>query len=609
MAPSPLRLVIQPSGRVVEAHKGDRLLDVIREMGILLEAICGGAGECGKCRVVVSPPSAVEETGTPSRVGPSPEERAQGYVLACRVRLVGDCTVTVPIESRIVAPKILVPTLIGRDELDPAVRAFPISVDGDPFSVGVSVRLDGYRGPRPRIDPDLLERLHASNGDCWGIVHEDGGAARLLRAGRSPGSLYGLAVDLGTTTVVGALVDLATGRVTATGAALNRQITWGEELLTRCAFGRKPAGREILRRAAAESIEKVLLAATAEAGVDPADVFEIVLAGNTVMTWIAAGRDPAPLELVDAPIDRRYIRFDADELGLPVPTGTPVTCLPAISRFVGGDVVGDMLTAGICASDEISLLVDLGTNGEIVLGCAEWRACTSCASGPAFEGGGCSSGMRAMDGVIDRVSFDPETGAIGWNTIGDGRPRGLCGSGIIDVAYAMFRAGVLDFMGRLVEGAPGVRCGRDGLEFVLVPADESATGREIAVTEQDMAYLMDSKAAVLGAIAVLLDRYRVRPADVRHLYLAGAFGAYADLASVSGFGILPRLPSVEVHALGNGSLTGAYAALVSRARRREGEACAASTAYIDLLVDPAFIEAYTTALQIPGRADLFAIEP
>lgn len=608
MDPPSLTLVVQPSGRVVEARPGDLLLDVVRDAGILLEAICGGAGECGKCRVVVTPPEAVEETGGPVRHALPPEDRARGYVLACRARVVADCTVTVPVESRIVAPKILMPALVGEGELDPSVRAYPVSVEADPFSISASVRLAGYRGPRPRVDPELLDRLRASTGDCWGVVHEDGGSARLLLARRTPGPLYGFAVDLGTTTVVGALMDLATGRVAATGAALNRQITWGEELLTRCALGRKEAGRGILRRAAGESIDLVVRAATAEAGVSPNDVAEVVLAGNTVMTWLVAGRDPSPLELVDTPIDRGFVRFDAGELGLSLPPGTPVTCLPAISRFVGGDVVGDLLTAGLCASDEVSLLVDLGTNGEIVLGCAEWRACTSCASGPAFEGGGCSSGMRAMDGAIERVSFDPDKEAIGWSAIGGAPPRGLCGSGIIDAAYAMFRAGVLDFTGRLVEGAPGVRRGRDGLEFVLVPAEETATGRAVTVTEQDMTYLMDSKAAVLGAVAVLLDRYRVRPADVRHLYLAGAFGAYADLASVSGFGILPRLPNAAVHALGNGSLAGAYAALLSRARRREAEDCAASTAYIDLLVDPAFVEAYTAALQIPGPARLFANE-
>jgi len=608
MDPASLTLVVQPSGQVVAAQPGDLLLDLVRGTGLILESVCGGAGECGKCRVVVTPPDAVGEVDGFCRHAPTPEDRALGYVLACRARILADCTVTVPVESRIVAPKILMPALADRGELDPAVRAYPVSVETDPFSIGASVRLEGYRGPRPRLDPALIDRLRRSTTGCWGIVHEDDGGARLLRATKSPGPLYGLAIDLGTTTVVGALVDLATGRVAATGAVLNRQITWGEELLTRCAFGRKETGRATLRRAAAESIDLVVQAAMTGAGVEPAAIAEIVLAGNTVMTWLAAGRDPSPLELVDAPIDRGFVRFDAGELGLSVPPDTPVTCLPAISRFVGGDVVGDLLTAGLCSSDEVSLLVDLGTNGEIVLGCAEWRACTSCASGPAFEGGGCSSGMRAMDGAIERVSFDSATGAIGWSAIGSGLPRGLCGSGIIDAAYAMYRAGVLDFTGKLVEGAPGVRRGRGGLEFVLVPASETATGRAITVTEQDMAYLMDSKAAVLGAVAVLLDRYRVRPAEIRHLYLAGAFGTYADLASISGFGILPLLPNATVHALGNGSLAGAYAVLVSRALRREALACAASTAYIDLLVDPSFVEAYTAALQIPGPAKLFANE-
>lgn len=581
------------------------MLDIAREAGIVFEAICGGAGECGKCRVVVDPPDAVEMIGEPGRSAPSPGERAQGYVLACRSRVVGNCTMTVPVESRIIAPKILIPDQIDPCDLDPAVRAYRVSVGSDPFAVGSSVRLEDYHGPRPRIDREVFERLRNRGGDCWGIVHSDGERARIFRVTREPGRKIGLAVDLGTTTVVGVLVDLETGRVIGTGAALNRQITWGEELLTRCAFGRAEAGCATLRRAAGESIGLVLMGAAEQAGLEPGEVAEVVLAGNTVMTWLVAGRNPSPLELVDAPIDRDIVRFPAGELGLPLDPATPVTCLPSISRFVGGDVVGDMLTAGLCRGEEVSLLVDLGTNGEIVLGCAEWRACTSCASGPAFEGGGISSGMRAMEGAIERVSYDPDARAISWFTIGGGAPRGICGSGIIDAAFAMYRAGVLDFTGRLVEGAPGVRRNAEGLEFVLVPEDGSATGRAITVTERDMTYLMDSKAAVLGAVKVLLDRYRIGTADIRHLYLAGAFGAYADLESVVGFGILPRLPNAEVHAIGNGSLAGAYSVLVSRARRREAADCAESTAYIDLLVDPAFVETYTAALQIPGPPSLF----
>jgi uncharacterized 2Fe-2S/4Fe-4S cluster protein (DUF4445 family) len=608
MADRPLTVVLEPSGTVVEARSGDRLLDLTRSAGLALEAVCGGAGECGKCRVYATPPDAVEETGSPCRHAPTPEERAAGCVLACRALLRADCTLSVPAESRIVAPKILVPDLSAPGALDPAVREYPVTVEADPFGIGASIRLEGYAGPRPAIGPALLHRLQRAGRDCHAVVHADGGAARVLAAERAPGPLLGLAVDLGTTTVVGAIIDLETGAVLATAAALNRQITWGEELLTRIAFGRKEPGRAVLRRAAAESIESVIREAARAAGVATERIAEVVLAGNTVMTWLAAGRDPAPLELVDAAVDRATVRFPAAELGLPVMPNATVTCLPAISRFVGGDVVGDLLTAGLCAADEVSLLVDLGTNGEIVLGCAEWRACTSCASGPAFEGGGCSSGMRAMAGAIEAVAIDPATGEAACRVIGGELPRGCCGSGLIDAAYTMFRAGILDRTGHLVEGAPGVREGTEGLEYVLVPAEQTATERAIAITERDMAYLMDSKAAVLGAVQVLLDRYLVRPGDVRHLYLAGAFGAFADLESVFGFGILPRLPNTTVTPIGNGSLSGAYAALLSRKRRREGEACAASTAYIDLLVDPAFVEAYTAALQIPGTARLFPQE-
>jgi uncharacterized 2Fe-2S/4Fe-4S cluster protein (DUF4445 family) len=608
MCTDPLTILVQPAERSVQGRSGEVLLDLLRSAGIDLEAVCGGAGECGKCRVVVSPVEAVEPTGGATRHTLSPDDRANGYVLACRTRAVADCVVTIPVESRIIAPKILITELEGLEEIDPAVRFHPVEVEVDPFSFGASVRLKGYTGLRPNMDRAQLERLRSPGPECWALVYHDGGRAQVLEVERSRHPIYGLAVDLGTTTVVGAIVDLATGRVVATGAALNRQITWGEELLTRCAFGRSTSGRQTLRQAAASSIDQVVRTITTDAGIPPEWIVEVVIAGNTVMTWLAGGRDPSPLELADAPIDRDFVRFESDELGLSLRPSTPIVCLPAISRFVGGDVVGDMLTAGICRSDEISLLVDLGTNGEIVLGCAEWRACTSCASGPAFEGGGISSGIRAMDGAIERVLIDPGTGSVELGVIGGGRARGCCGSGIIDAAYAMYRAGILDFSGHLVEGAPGVREGPEGLEFVLVPASQSATGRDLAITARDLTYLMDSKAAVLGAVAVLLDRYRVRPEDVRHLYLAGAFGAFADLASVHGFGILPRFPNAAVRGIGNGSLAGAYAALVSRARRREASACAESTAYIDLLVDPAFVEAYTAALTIPGRPDLFPIE-
>jgi uncharacterized 2Fe-2S/4Fe-4S cluster protein (DUF4445 family) len=256
-------------------------------------------------------------------------------------------------------------------------------------------------------------------------------------------------------------------------------------------------------------------------------------------------------------------------------------------------------------SEELSLLVDLGTNGEMIIGNADWLASVSCASGPAFEGAGITSGMRAMRGAIEHITIDPETGAAAWTTIGGQRPRGICGSGIIDAAAGMAAAGILDFTGRLVEGKPGVVEGENGLTYVLVPKNQSETGRDIVLTSQDMVYLMDSKAAACGAIGVLLKKYRIRPEDIRHVYLAGAFGAYTDLGSITRFGIIPRFINAEFHPIGNGSLAGAAATLLSEGKRKEAGTIAEKMVYIDLLVDVDFIEEYTAALYIPGKKEYF----
>jgi len=323
------------------------------------------------------------------------------------------------------------------------------------------------------------------------------------------------------------------------------------------------------------------------------------------MQYLFSGRDPRGLEMVDAVIDRRPIVKKARDLGLHVNPEAYIYCLPNVSRFVGGDAVGDVIVSTMHRSGDISLLIDLGTNGEIIMGNDVWLASVSCASGPAFEGGGIGHGMRAMRGAIEHVTIDPKTGTASCVTIGNEPPRGLCGSGIIDAAAEMAAAGILDFTGKLVEGKPNVRPGEHGLEYVLVPKDQSGTGRDIVLSARDMMYLMDSKAAVCGAIGVLMKKYRVRVEDVRHLYLAGAFGSYTDSRNLIRFGIIPNFFNAEVYPLGNGSLAGAAAALVSTERRKEAEAVAEKMVYIDLLVDVDFIEEYTAALYIPGKKELF----
>jgi uncharacterized 2Fe-2S/4Fe-4S cluster protein (DUF4445 family) len=350
-----------------------------------------------------------------------------------------------------------------------------------------------------------------------------------------------------------------------------------------------------------EVIEK-LIAAT---GISVTSINDVCIAGNTVMHYLFLGRDPSILEIANCEIPREPVILKAHTAGLLANPDAHVWCLPDVSRFIGGDAVGDVVASGLHLSANLSLRVDLGTNGEVIVGSHDWLASVSCASGPAFEGAGITCGMRAMRGAIDHVSIDPTSGEITFTTISHELPRGICGSGIIDAAAAMVTAGILDFSGRIVEGKPGVRPGAEGPEFVLVPRDRTATGRDIIITRQDLAYLMDSKAAACGAIGVLMKKYRLSINDFRHVYLAGGFGEYADRDKLVTFGIIPAFPHAEFHAIGNGSLSGACAALLSTDKRIELQKIARMMVYIDLLVDADFIEEYTAALYIPGKKEYF----
>ncbi len=424
--------------------------------------------------------------------------------------------------------------------------------------------------------------------------------------GDARSQLFGIAIDLGTTTVAGVLVNLTTGSVLAEASALNRQITYGEELLTRIAYARKPDGQKHLQQAAVESINEVIGKLAVTAGVPASSVLDICIAGNTVMSYLLLGQDSRGLDQPNPGISRKPVITRARTLNLDIDPGACVYILPPVSRFVGGDVVGDVIAGGIPAMQELSLLIDLGTNGEIVLGNADWLSSVSCASGPAFEGAGISSGMRAMRGAIDHVSIDPDTCRISFTTIQAELPRGICGSGIIDAAAAMVAAGILDFTGKLVDSKPGVRMGEEGPEFILVPREKTGTGRDICITARDMTYLMDSKAAVCGAIGVLLKKYRVGVRDIRHVFLAGAFGAFSDIRKVVAFGIIPDFINAQFHGIGNGSLAGALGCLLSQDMRIKAQDIGRQLVYIDLLIDADFIEEYTAALHIPGKKEYFS---
>jgi uncharacterized 2Fe-2S/4Fe-4S cluster protein (DUF4445 family) len=326
------------------------------------------------------------------------------------------------------------------------------------------------------------------------------------------------------------------------------------------------------------------------------------------MNHLLAGIDVDYLWFVDAndKVPRSPVIKKAKELGLHTNPEAHVYCLPNVSRFLGGDAIGDVVASGMYDSDEISLFVDMGTNGEIIFGNKDWLVSCSVASGPAFEGAGVRFGMRAMRGAIEHVKINPESLEAEYTVIGNKRPRGICGSGIIDAAAEMFHVGILDFRGKIVAGrTPLVRKGRDGLEYVIAPAEKTAIGRDIVITQRDMDYLMDSKGAALGGIMVLMKKFNFSIYDVKNFYLAGAFGAYTDLRNATKLGIFPEFPNAKIRPIGNGSLSGAYTTLLSMKKRDHANAIAKNILYIDLLADVMFAETYSEAIYIPGPKELF----
>ncbi len=607
-----VKIFFDPMSKEIEVKRGALLLDAIREAGIRIESICGGKGECGKCRVILNK-GEVSRLSTKSEKFLSPQEISEGYRLACQIRVLGDSEFTVPVESLVTSPKILISTKMVIDRLDPASKRYLVTLLPTRGDEQHSIKLEGYSGPTPKVSEEIYDNLLL-------MEPEQPITATLSRTNTPPeiiniesgdrtSSNYGLAIDVGTTTIVVLLFDLTSGQVLGEASALNKQITYGETLLARIAFSRKAhGGLQKLQRAVVQSINDLLDRLTSNAGIKNEEITSISVGGNTVMNHLLAGIDVDYLWYVDAndKVSRGPIIKKAKDIGLHTNPEAYVYCLPNVSRFLGGDATGDVIASGMYNSDEISLLVDMGTNGEIILGSKNWLVSCSVASGPAFEGAGVRFGMRGMQGGIEHVKIDPESFEAEYTVIGNTLPKGICGSGIIDAAAEMFSVGILDFRGKIVEGrTPLVRKGRDGLEYVVVPAEKTAISRDIVITQRDMDYIMDSKGATCGGIMVLMRKFKLSIYDVKNFYLAGAFGTYTDLRNATKLGIFPEFPNAKTRPIGNGSLSGAYVTLLSMTKRDEANAIARNMLYVDLLVDVMFAETYSESIYIPGPKELF----
>lgn len=570
-----------PSGKRADVDKGKTILSAAQEIGEGIRSLCGGKGSCGKCLVVVKK----GEVEILSQEAHEKFVKEEGYYLACQTAVAGDVEVFIPPESRLEKQQILSDFFTSEKDFNPYVR---LEFCRDAFlSEVISDR--GYR---------LVCSVSEDEGDFTLVVRNN----EVIDVIGGDDEAYGLAIDVGTTTLVAALVSLKDGRVVNIASDYNGQIIYGEEVLSRVEFARsRKDGLKLLQKAVVESINR-LIERLLEGYSSPDRIYDVVAAGNTLMTHFLLGKDVEYLfSSPDARVDRKGYSVDAASVGLNVNSSAKLYCLPPVGRFVGGDIVGDVLAARIVDSATISLMVDLGTNGEIVIGSEGWAMATSVASGPAFEGYEIKHGSRAVEGAIDHVEIRGDE-AI-YTVIGNKKPRSICGSGLIDLLAELFKNGIVDAQGTLRKH-PRVIETEDGREFVVVDSAESATSKPITITEKDIETLIKSKAAVCAGIAVLTKKAGLRMEEIDEFYIAGAFGYYINFENAVTIGLFPEMKA-KVRQIGNGSLAGAYLALTSQRKRKLADTLANVFAYFDLSTDADFIDEYRSALALPGKPELF----
>ncbi|MFP4036252.1 MAG: ASKHA domain-containing protein [Desulfobacteraceae bacterium] len=435
------------------------------------------------------------------------------------------------------------------------------------------------------------------------VAAEEEGLWRLvdLRP-RNEAGLLGLAVDLGTSTVVARLMDLEGREVQGESVFLNPQAEYGEDVLSRIHFASQDGGLETLRRCLLDELNGEIKKLAEAAGVPPGRLAGAAMAGNTTMTHLFLGLNPFWLcrEPYIPAVNRLGI-LRAGEVGLDINEHAPVLVFPNVGSYFGGDLIAGILASGMDLKEEVSILVDVGTNAEVVLGNKDWLMACAGAAGPALEGGVAQMGMMAGPGVIDRVRVDRDTKALDIHTIGGAPPVGICGSGLIDLVGGLFLAGMLDIRGKFVPGACEDRLkDEDGIPcFVVVPADESGTGRELTLCQPDLDSLIRSKAAMYTILTTVSNMVNMKPTGFSRFYVAGTFGSYIDPRSAIVLGMLPDLPLDRYESLGNTSLEGAAAALMDKDVRDRIDRIRERITYIELNVNQEFMNLFSAAKFIP----------
>ncbi len=628
--------IFQPSGRRGYIDEGKTIKEASRELGVDIEGICGDKATCGKCKIrleegvfekygIESRMEHLSPIGETERKFLNTQQERDGYRLACQTRLRGDIVVFVPEESRAGKQIVRKGATERAINLKPAVRKYyvemtPPALD-DPLgdwerlqaALNKSFDLDNLT-----IDYQTLLSLQKviRQGD-WKATVSVWRDREVIKI--EPGIVaasYGLAVDIGTTTVAGYLCDLTSGEIAATESMMNPQVSYGEDVMSRITYTvTNKDGLEHMNQTIIRGLNQIAGRAAARAGIKRRDIVDMTIVGNTCMHHIFLNIDPQHIGRAPFPPSLHHsLDIKAHDLGLKISPGAYVHVLPIEAGFVGADNIGVLIAEEPYNQDDLALIIDIGTNGELVLGNRDRLVSSSCATGPAFEGAHIKHGMRAAPGAIEKIEIDPDSREVRFKVIGKAdwnadlevvEAKGICGSGIIDAIAQMFKTGIIQYNGRFNTNleTPRLRITDDGPEFVIAWTDETSIGQDIVVCQQDVRAVQLAKGAMYAGAKIMMSHLGIETLD--KVILAGAFGSYIDKESAATIGLFPDCALENVYAVGNAAGDGARIALLNVDKRREADEIARKVEYIELTVEPNFDKIFSQAMWFPHMKDTF----
>lgn len=622
------KVTFKPYDLTVEVQEGENLLRAALTAGVHINASCGGAGVCGKCRIILEE-GALECSPTTLL---SQEEWDLGYRQACQ------CSVTTAVVVRIPPESLLDKKTITRRKAGISLRPAPIDIAAlreqglydpafqkkflrlPPASLSDNVcdltRLENglhrrYGLNNLTLDFLLLRKLaKVMREDNFQVTATLDFAQRRSRnprlvdieSGDTTGRHYALAVDIGTTTVWAQLLDLARGEIIGQAADYNGQMSYGDDVISRIVYSQKEGGLETLQKAVVATLNNIIKGLLKRHNLPVEDISHMTLAGNTTMTHLFYAIDPKYIRLTPyTPTACHIPPMRARHLGLELPEHVFIYTVSSVSSYVGGDIVAGVLASGIYKESKLTLYIDIGTNGEIVIGNQEWLACAACSAGPAFEGGGIRFGMRAAKGAVEEVSVNPENAEPMLMTIDLAKPKGICGSGLINLLASLMEAGIVLPNGKFRDDldTPRLRMGDNGREYVLAWGRETESGEDLTLSEVDIDNLMRAKGAMFAGYLTLLDSVGLRLQDISQVILAGAFGSFINIENAITIGLLPDLPRERFQFVGNGSLLGATLLAFSKDLLEEERRVADMLTNFELSETPGYMDQYIAALFLP----------